>query len=107
MRVVDRLGSIQFDPIDVTGRNHDLVLASRVAGYRREWTDRLLYEDRSLFEAYNKGLSLLPTAELLAERSLDDPVAAGAVSGSEPSAPIDPGEARRTLGPPIREPACS
>ena len=28
------------------------------------WTDSLLYETRELFEAYNKGLSLLPTAEL-------------------------------------------
>jgi hypothetical protein len=64
MAVFDRLGSIQFDPIDVAGRNHDLVLLSRVRGYRREVTDRLLYEERSLFETYNKGLSLVPTAEL-------------------------------------------
>lgn len=63
-RVVDRLGSLQFDPLDVTGRNHDLVLAARIAGYQRTWTDGLLYEDRRLFEAYNKGLSLLPTTEL-------------------------------------------
>ncbi|MBI3747872.1 MAG: YcaQ family DNA glycosylase [Chloroflexi bacterium] len=64
LRVVDRLGSLQFDPLDVTGRNHDLVLAARIAGYRRAWTDGLLYEERLLFEAYNKGLSLLPTEEL-------------------------------------------
>ena len=64
MRVVDRLGSLQFDPLDVTGRNHDLVLASRIAGYRRAWTDGLLYGERRLYEAYNKGLSLLPTTEL-------------------------------------------
>ena len=64
LAVFDRLGSIQFDPIDVVGRNHDLVLLSRVAGYRREMTDHLLYEERSLFETYNKGLSLVPTAEL-------------------------------------------
>ena len=64
MRVVDRLGSLQFDPLDVTGRNHDLVLAARIGGYQRAWTDALLYEERRLFEAYNKGLSLLPTAEL-------------------------------------------
>ena len=64
MRVVERLGSLQFDPIDVTGRNHDLVLAARIDGYRRVWTDDLLYRDRALFEAYNKGLSLLPTDEL-------------------------------------------
>jgi uncharacterized protein len=60
----DRLGSIQFDPIAIAGRNHDLVLLARVADYRREVTDRLLYEERSVFETYNKGLSLVPTAEL-------------------------------------------
>jgi uncharacterized protein YcaQ len=64
MTVVERLGSLQFDPLEVAGRNHDLVLLARVAGYRREWTDTLLYEDRLLFEAYNKGLSLLPSTEL-------------------------------------------
>jgi uncharacterized protein len=64
MRVFERLGSIQFDPLEVAGRNHDLVLLARIAGYEREWTDALLYEERSLFEAYNKGLSLLPTSEL-------------------------------------------
>ena len=64
LAVVGRLGSLQFDPLEIAGRNHDLVLQARVAGYRRAWTDGLLYDDRSLFEAYNKGLSLLPTAEL-------------------------------------------
>jgi uncharacterized protein YcaQ len=64
MRVVDRFGSLQFDPIDVTGRNHDLVLLARIEGYRRSWTDDLLYGERRLFETYNKGLSLLPTDEL-------------------------------------------
>jgi uncharacterized protein YcaQ len=64
MTVVDRIGSLQFDPLEVAGRNHDLVLLSRIAGYRREWTDALLYEQRALYETYNKGLSLLPTSEL-------------------------------------------
>lgn len=64
MHVVHRLGSLQFDPLEVAGRNHDVVLLARIDGYRREWTDRLLYEERVLFEAYNKGLSILPTAEL-------------------------------------------
>ena len=64
MAVFDRLGSIQFDPIEIAGRNHDLVLLARVRDYRRDMTDRLLYEDRALFETYNKGLSLVPTAEL-------------------------------------------
>ncbi len=64
MTVMERLGSLQFDPLDVAGRNHDLILLARIAGYRRDWTDELLYEDRLLFEAYNKGLSLLPASEL-------------------------------------------
>jgi uncharacterized protein YcaQ len=64
LAVFDRLGSIQFDPIEIAGRNHDLVLLARVADHRREVTDRLLYEDRVLYETYNKGLSLVPTADL-------------------------------------------
>jgi uncharacterized protein YcaQ len=64
MDAIARLGSLQFDPIDVAGRNHDLVLLSRVADYRRDWTDQLLYRDRRLYETYNKGLSIVPTAEL-------------------------------------------
>src|SRR4029077_10545472 len=54
MRVIDRIGTLQFDPLDVAGRNHDLVLLARIAGYRRAWTDELLYRDRSLYETYNK-----------------------------------------------------
>jgi uncharacterized protein YcaQ len=64
LRVVDRLGSLQFDPLDVTGRNHDLILAARIDGYRRAWTDAHLYAARDLYETYNKGLSIVPTREL-------------------------------------------
>ena len=66
LRVVDRLGSLQFDPLEVPGaRNHDLVLHNRVAGYRREWCDRWLYgEDRRLIELYNKSLNILPMEEV-------------------------------------------
>jgi len=64
MRVVDRLGSLQFDPLEVAGRNHDLTLLARIDGYRREWTEDLLYRDRVLYETYNKQLSLVPAAEL-------------------------------------------
>ena len=63
-RVFRRLGSVQFDPLAVAGRNHDLVLHARVADYDPAWCEELLYVRRELFEAYNKGLSLLPTSEL-------------------------------------------
>ena len=62
LEVFRRLGSIQFDPLSVAGRNHDLVLHARVAGYDPAWCDAL-YQRRELFEAYNKGLSLVLTSE--------------------------------------------
>lgn len=62
--VVARLGSIQFDPLAVAGRNHDLVLHARVADYDSRCTEELLYDTRELFEVWNKGLSLVPTPEL-------------------------------------------
>jgi uncharacterized protein len=64
LEVFRRLGSVQFDTIAVAGRNHDLVLHARVADYDPAWCEELLYGRRELFEAYNKGLSLLPTSEL-------------------------------------------
>jgi uncharacterized protein len=62
LEVLGRLGSIQFDPIAVAGRNHDLMLHARVAGYEPAWCDAL-YERREIFEATNKALSFVPTKE--------------------------------------------
>jgi uncharacterized protein YcaQ len=66
LTVVERLGFLQFDPLEVPGaRNHDLVLHARIAGYRRAWTDGWLYgPDRRLIEIYNKGLNVVPLGEL-------------------------------------------
>src|SRR5437764_5059537 len=62
LEVFRKLGSIQFDPIAVAGRNHDLVLHARVAGYDPAWCDAL-YERSEIFEATNKALSFVPTGE--------------------------------------------
>ena len=60
--VLHRHGSLQFDPIAVAGRSHDLALHARVADYAPEWCDDL-YARRELFEAYNKGLSFVLTQD--------------------------------------------
>jgi uncharacterized protein YcaQ len=62
LEVFRKFGSIQFDPIAVAGRNHDLVLHARVAGYEPSWCE-VLYERREIFEATNKALSFVPTSE--------------------------------------------
>jgi uncharacterized protein len=63
LEVFGKLGSIQFDPLAVAGRSHDLVLHARVGDYDPDWCEAL-YERREIFEAYNKGLSLVPSSEL-------------------------------------------
>lgn len=66
LEAVERLGSLQFDPLEVPGaRNHDLVLHARIDGYQRAWCDGWLYgSDRRLIELYNKSLNILPMHEL-------------------------------------------
>jgi uncharacterized protein YcaQ len=66
LSVVERLGSLQFDPLEVPGaRNHDLVLHARIAGYQRAWCETWLYgADRRLIELYNKSLNMVPMHEL-------------------------------------------
>ncbi len=62
LEVFHKLGSIQFDPVAVAGRNHDLALHARVADYEPAWCD-VLYERRQIFEATNKALSFVPASE--------------------------------------------
>jgi uncharacterized protein len=62
LQVLRTFGSIQFDPIAVAGRNHDLMLHARVADYEPGWCD-VLYARREIFEATNKALSFVPTSE--------------------------------------------
>jgi hypothetical protein len=62
VEVIRKLGSIQFDPIAVAGRNHDLMLHARVAGYEPAWCDAL-YERREISETTNKALSFIPANE--------------------------------------------
>ncbi len=54
--VMDRLGTIQFDPLNVAGRNPDLALQARVRDYRPDHLRRLLYEERYLVDGYDKEM---------------------------------------------------
>ncbi len=53
-----KVRSIQFDPINVVGRNPDLVLQSRVKDFRPKLLDELLYKDRYLVDNWDKMASL-------------------------------------------------
>ena len=57
---IRQAGCIQFDPIDVCGKNAELVLQSRVSGFSKQMLYELLYEDRMLLDNWNKNLSIIP-----------------------------------------------
>jgi len=63
MDFIHQAGSIQFDPIDVCGRNPDLVLQSRVKGYHKQMLETLLYEERALIDYFDKELCIFPVED--------------------------------------------
>ncbi|WP_026852102.1 winged helix-turn-helix domain-containing protein [Geothrix fermentans] len=61
-KLIERLGFVQVDTINVVARAHDLTLFSRLDGYRPEHLRKLLEDKRSLFEAFTHDASVIPTA---------------------------------------------
>lgn len=61
--IFSRLGCIQFDTINVVGRNADLVLQSRVKDYSPNILDELLYQDRLLMDGWDKVASIYATKD--------------------------------------------
>ena len=62
-RYVRQAGCIQFDPVDVCGKNAELTLLSRVKGFRKETLSDLLYKDRLLVDYSDKELSIWPSED--------------------------------------------
>jgi uncharacterized protein YcaQ len=60
-RLIERLGFVQVDSINVLERAHHLILQTRLESYRHETLTRLLEKDRSLFEHWTHDASLIPT----------------------------------------------
>lgn len=60
---VDQAGCIQFDPIDVCGKNAELVLQSRVKGFTKQMLYELLYEDRKLIDYFDKNLAIMSLSD--------------------------------------------
>ena len=57
---VRQAGCIQFDPVDVCGKNAELTLQSRVKGFTKQMLSTLLYKDRLLVDYSDKELSIWP-----------------------------------------------
>jgi uncharacterized protein YcaQ len=60
---VKQAGCIQFDPVDVCGKNAELTLQSRVKGFRKTDLQALLYADRMLVDYPDKELAIFPAED--------------------------------------------
>ncbi len=60
---VAQAGCVQYDPVDVCGKSHELAFLARVEGFTHEMLDRLLYERRSLIDYFDKNMCVLRTED--------------------------------------------
>ena len=60
---IRQAGCIQYDPVDVCGKNAELTLQSRVRGFRKSMLQELLYQDRKLVDYADKELSIWPAED--------------------------------------------
>jgi uncharacterized protein len=59
-KVIDQLGFVQVDTINVVARAHDLTLWSRLEGYEPKLLKTLLEKDRACFEHWTHDASIIP-----------------------------------------------
>ena len=60
---IRQAGCIQYDPVDVCGKNAELTLQSRVKNFRKNMLAELLYQDRLLVDYADKELSIWPSED--------------------------------------------
>ena len=64
LALIRQLGCLQLDPVRVVERTHLLVLWSRLGCFKREELDKLLWEERHLFEYWAHAASIVLTEHL-------------------------------------------
>lgn len=60
---VAQAGCVQYDPIDVCGKNADLVLQARVPGFDKDMLYELLYKQRKLVDYFDKNLAIVRASD--------------------------------------------
>src|SRR5712691_1244763 len=61
--VMERLGTVQYDPLNPVGRNPDLVFQARVPGYQVDEWQKAAYTDRLIYDAWDKQACLVPVSD--------------------------------------------
>jgi uncharacterized protein len=61
--VLERLSTVQYDPLNPVGRNPDLVFQARVPGYQVDDWQQVAYSDRMLYDSWDKQACLVPVSD--------------------------------------------
>lgn len=59
-----KVGCIQYDPLNVVGRNADLVLQARIDGYKEAMLESLLYNSRDLVDGWDKMMAIYSVQDI-------------------------------------------
>ncbi len=63
MGTIERLATVQYDPLNPVGRNPDLVFQARVPGYQVDDWQKVAYTDRLVYDAWDKQACLVPISD--------------------------------------------
>src|SRR6266571_1177100 len=67
--VFERLGTVQYDPLNPVGRNPDLVFQARVPGYQVDDWQKTAYSDRLVYDSWDKQACLCKSRSTRAIKS--------------------------------------
>lgn len=60
---VGQVGCVQYDPVDVCGKSHELAFLARVEDFSRGMLEELLYGCRELIDFFDKNMSIMLTED--------------------------------------------
>ena len=60
---IERLATVQYDPLNPVGRNPDLVFQARVPGYQVDDWQKAAYNQRLIYDAWDKMACLVPVSD--------------------------------------------
>lgn len=63
LQYIERVGCIQYDPLNIVGHNQELVLQSRIDGFKPDMLRDLLYKERLLLDGWDKVMSIYLTSD--------------------------------------------
>ncbi|MDE5910676.1 MAG: winged helix DNA-binding domain-containing protein [Lachnospiraceae bacterium] len=64
-KIMQRIHSIQYDPLNVVARNADLVLQARVKDYKEQDLYHLLYKEHKLIDGFDKEMCIYDARDFM------------------------------------------